>query len=369
LLSSLEVRTRGDRPRVANIATDPVASAKLAGLRHVSEAGPGFQRRRAGRGFVYRDARGHRVRDAETLRRIRALVIPPAWTGVWICAAPNGHIQAVGRDARGRKQYRYHARWRRARDETKYTRMLAFARALPRIRRRADRDLAQPGLTRAKVLATVVRLLEATLIRVGNEAYARTNGSFGLTTLRDRHVDVHGAEVRFSFRGKGGKEHTVGVRDQRLARIIRKLQDLPGQELFQYVDDGDERRTIDSGDVNAYLHEIAGADFTAKDFRTWAGTVLAALALAEVRKFATPGEAKRNIVRAIEQVAVRLGNTPAICRKCYVHPDVLQAYLDGVTIAALEARTERVLGAGRPTLGPEEGVVLGLLRRRRARAA
>jgi DNA topoisomerase-1 len=364
------VRSRRDRPPVTKIVTDPVASAKRAGLRYVSETGPGFQRRRAGRGFVYRDVRGRRVRDTETLRRIRALVIPPAWSSVWVCAAPNGHIQAVGRDARGRKQYRYHDRWRQVRDETKYTRMLAFARALPRIRARADRDLAQPGLTRRKVLATVVRLLEATLIRVGNEEYARTNGSFGLTTLRDRHVDIRGAAVRFSFRGKGGKAHTVGVRDQRLARIVRKLQELPGQELFQYVDDGGERRTIDSGDVNAYLHEIAGADFTAKDFRTWAGTVLAALALAEVREFATPREAKRNIVEAIERVAVRLGNTPAICRKCYVHPDVLQAYLDGVTIGAREARRERVPGAGRHTLGPEEGVVLGLLRRRaRADAA
>ena len=343
-------------------------SAKLAGLRYVSETGPGLHRRRAGRGFVYVDAAGRRVRDTATLRRIRALVIPPAWTAVWICAAANGHIQAVGRDARGRKQYRYHARWRRARDETKYTRMLAFARTLPRIRARTGHDLEGPGLSRDKVLAAVVRLLEATLIRVGNEEYARTNGSFGLTTLRDRHVDVRGAAVRFAFRGKGGKEHVVGVRDRRLARIVRRLQDLPGQELFQYVDEAGGRRSIDSGDVNAYLHEVAGADFTAKDFRTWAGTVLAALALAEVREFATPREAKRNIVRAIERVAARLGNTPAICRKCYVHPEVLQAYLDGETISALKARTERALGEGLHALGAEEGVVLGLLQQRLARA-
>jgi DNA topoisomerase I len=356
------------RPRLARVATDPVESAKLAGLRYVSETGPGLRRRRAGRGFVFLDAEGRRLRDGATLHRIRSLVIPPAWTDVWICPSPGGHIQAVGRDARGRKQYRYHARWREVRDETKYTRMLAFARALPRIRAQVERDLGRPRLSREKVLATVVRLLEATLIRVGNEEYARTNGSFGLTTLRDRHVDVDGAEVRFSFRGKGGKEHTVGVRDRRLARIMRHLQDLPGQELFQYVDEQGERRTIDSADVNAYLHEITGDDFTAKDFRTWAGTVLAALALAEVRTFATTREAKRNIVRAIERVATRLGNTPAICRKCYVHPQVLQAYLDGVTIRLLKARTEQAMGEGLPALGAAEGVVLGLLQQRLARA-
>jgi DNA topoisomerase I len=364
----LGVRARRHRLEVAAVAADPIESARLAGLRYVSETGPGFHRRRAGRGFVYVDAGGRRLRDAATLRRIRALVIPPAWRDVWICAAPSGHIQAVGRDARGRKQYRYHPRWRQVRDETKYTRMLAFARALPRIRARAARDLDRPGLTRDRVLATVVWLLEATLIRVGNEEYARANGSFGLTTLRGRHVAVRGADVRFAFRGKGGKEHVVGVRDRRLARIIRRLQDLPGQELFQYLGEDGARRTLDSGDVNAYLHEITGEEFTAKDFRTWAGTVLAALALAEVREFRTAREARRNIVRAIEGVAARLGNTPAICRKCYVHPEVLQAYLDGVTIDALPARTGRAIGEGRPRLTAEEGVVLGLLQQRLARA-
>jgi DNA topoisomerase-1 len=345
-----------------------VESAKLAGLRYVSETGPGLHRRRAGRGFVYLAAAGHRVRDASTLRRIRSLVIPPAWTQVWICAAPTGHLQAVGRDARGRKQYRYHARWRQVRDETKYTRMLAFARALPHIRARTGRDLAGPGLTRDKVLAAVVRLLEATLIRVGNEEYTRANGSFGLTTLRDRHVDVRGAAVRFAFRGKGGKDHVIGVRDCRLARIVRRLQDLPGPELFQDVDETGARRSIGSGDVNAYLHEIAGAAFTAKDFRAWAGTVLAALALAEVREFDTPREAKRNIAQAIERVAARLGNTPAICRTCYVHPEVLQAYLDGETISVLKARTERAIGEGLHALAAEEDVVLGLLQQQLARA-
>jgi DNA topoisomerase I len=364
----LDVRSRRHRLKITTITADPVESARRAGLRYVSETGPGFHRRRAGRGFVYVAAGGRRVRAARTLRRIRALVIPPAWRDVWICASPAGHIQAIGRDARGRKQYRYHSRWRQVRDETKYTRMLAFARALPRIRARAGRDLDRPGLTRDRVLATVVWLLDATLIRVGNEAYARANGSFGLTTLRDRHVAVRGADVRFSFRGKGGKEHVVGVRDRRLAGIIRRLQDLPGQELFQYLGEDGDRRTLDSGDVNAYLHEITGEEFTAKDFRTWAGTVLAARALAEVREFRTAREARRNIVRAVERVAARLGNTPAICRKCYVHPEVLQAYLDGVTIDALEARTGRAIGEGRRALNAEEGVVLGLLQQRLARA-
>ena len=361
------MKTRPIHPRLAKIVTDPVESAKLAGLRYVSETTPGFRRRGAGRGFTYVDTAGRRVSEPETLRRIRALVIPPAWRDVWICGSSQGHIQAIGRDARGRKQYRYHGRWRQARDETKYTRMLGFARALPRIRARVAEDLARPGLTRDKVLATVVRLLETTLIRVGNEEYARTNRSFGLTTLRDRHVDISGAELRFAFRGKGGKVHDVGVRDRGIARIVRRLQDLPGQELFQYVDEAGERRAIDSGDVNAYLKTITGADFTAKDFRTWAGTVLAALALAEVRTFATAREAKRNVVRAIERVAARLGNTPAICRKSYVHPEVLHAYLDGVTIRALKARTERAMGEGLRTLDAAEGVVLGLLQQRLAR--
>jgi len=345
-----------------------VESARLAGLRYVNEQTPGIRRRRAGRGVTFVDAGGRRVRDPETLRRIRALVIPPAWTDVWICPLPNGHLQAVGRDGRRRKQYRYHARWRTVRDETKYTRMIAFARALPRIRARVAQDLARPGLPREKVLGTIVRLLESTLIRVGNEEYARTNGSFGLTTLRARHVDVNGAEMRFSFRGKGGKDHTVGVRDRRVARIVGRLQDLPGQELFQYVDGEGERRTIDSTDVNAYLNDVAGEEFTAKDFRTWAGTVLAALALAQMRTFASEREARRNIVRAIERVAARLGNTPAICRKCYVHPEVLQAYLDGVAIRVPGTRTLRVVGEGLDPLGVEEGAVLGLLQQRRARA-
>src|SRR5437763_186057 len=342
-------------PRAARrrVVTDPVESAKAAGLTYVIEGRPGLRRRHVGRGFVYVDAEGRRVRDRATLARIRALAIPPAWRDVWICASPHGHIQAVGRDARARKQYRYHARWREMRDDTKYERMLAFARTLPRIRARVRADVARSGLPRAKVLATVVRLLETTLIRVGNEEYARANNSFGLTTLRGRHVDGDGPEVRFEFRGKGGKSHAVGVRDPRVARIVRRLHELPGQELFQYVDADGARRTLDSADVNAYLREIGADDFTAKDFRTWAGTVLAALALAEVRRFRTVREARRNVGRAIERVAARLGNTPAICRKGYVHPGIVDAYLDGVTIG----RTLRSVDAA-------EGVVLGLLQRR-----
>ena len=356
------MKTRPARPRLAKIVTDPVESAKLAGLRYVSETMPGLRRRRAGRGFTYVDAAGRRVRERETLRRIRALVIPPAWNDVWICGSPHGHIQAIGRDARGRKQYRYHGRWRQARDETKYTRMLAFARALPRIRARVAEDLARPGLRRDKVLATVVRLLETTLIRVGNEEYARTNRSFGLTTLRDRHVDVSGAELRFTFRGKGGKEHDVGVRDRGVARVVRRLQDLPGQELFQYVDESGERRAIDSGDVNAYLQIITGDDFTAKDFRTWAGTVLAALALRRLQAADSSTQAKRNIVRAIAETAGQLGNTPAVCRKCYVHPAVLDAYLGGVTLDTVTAGAKRRASRGRRLRAEEAGVVMLLER-------
>ena len=358
-------------PRAARrrIITDPVESARQAGLTYVTEGRPGLTRRRAGRGFVYRDAEGRRVRAGATLARIRALAIPPAWNEVWIAPSPHGHIQALGRDARGRKQYRYHDRWREVRDATKYTRMLAFARALPRIRARLRTDLARPGLPRDKVLATVVRLLETTLIRVGNEAYARTNRSFGLTTMRDRHVRVRGATLRFHFRGKGGKEHAVDVRDPRLARIVRRCQDLPGQELFQYIDDDGRRQSLDSADVNAYLRAIAGEEFTAKDFRTWAGTVLAALALAEVASFASKREARRNITRAVESVAARLGNTPTISRKCYVHPAVIEAYLDGVTLDAYRRRAERAIVEDLAGLDRTEAVVLGMLQQRLARAA
>ncbi|HWQ34679.1 MAG TPA: DNA topoisomerase IB [Blastocatellia bacterium] len=339
-------------------------AARAAGLRYVSDAGPGIRRRRTGKGFSYLGADGKPVRDSETLSRIRSLAIPPAWTQVWICPLTNGHLQATGRDTRGRKQYRYHARWRAVRDETKYDRMIAFGQALPRIRERTERDLALPGLPREKVLAAVVRLLEVTLIRVGNDEYARTNHSFGLTTLRDHHVRISGDRMRFQFRGKSGVRHAIDLNDRRLARIVRRCQELPGQELFQYLDDEGNVQDVGSADVNDYLREITGEDFTARDFRTWAGTVLAAMALQEFRDFDSQAEAKRNIVRAIESVAKRLGNTPAVCRKCYVHPAILDLYSDGALTEALEERVTRELRDQLPHLQPEEAAVLALLQQR-----
>ena len=337
------------------IVVEPVAAAVAAGLRHVTDADPGLRRVRTRKGFRYTDRRGRPIRDRRVLARIRALVIPPAWSDVWICARPDGHIQAIGRDARGRKQYRYHPRWRAVRDETKYNRLLAFADALPRLRARVAADLARPGLPREKVLATVVRLLERTLIRVGNEEYAHANHSFGLTTLRDEHVRVARGAVTFRFRGKGGIMRVVELSDARLARIVKRCRELPGFELFQYVDRSGKPQRIGSADVNAYVREIGGEDFTAKDFRTWAGTVLTALALRQIGASESPTRAKRNVVRAIEASAKLLGNTPTICRKCYVHPAVVDAYLEGETIDAARATNG---------LGPEEAAVVALLRHR-----
>ena len=311
----------------------PPAQAKAHGLHYVSDTEPGIRRRRSGKGFAYRMPDGQPVRDRETLARIAKLAIPPAYTDVWICTDPLGHLQATGRDQRGRKQYRYHPRWKEVRDETKYGRMVAFGRALPRIRKRVEADLAQRGLTRTKVLAAIVRLLEATLIRVGNDEYAKQNKSFGLTTLRKRHVDVEGGAVRFEFRGKSGKDYRVAFRDRRIARIVRSCQDLPGYRLFQYVDDEGERHAIGSDDVNAYLREITGQDFTAKDFRTWAGTLFAARLLSAAAPSAPPTKAE--VARCIKEVASQLGNTPAVCRACYVHPEVVEAYLDGRLIESL----------------------------------
>ena len=303
--------------------------ARDAGLRYVNDESPGIRRLKSGRSFRYVNSDGRAVRDPETLARIKALVIPPAWTEVWICPRADGHIQATGRDDRGRKQYRYHARWRSVRDEAKYGRTLAFGRAMSKIRRTTARDLKLPGLPRRKVLAAVVRLLETTLIRIGNDEYARDNHSFGLTTMRDRHATVQGATLEFRFRGKSGIHHTVAIDDRRLAQVVRRCQELPGQELLQYIDEEGEARDVGSDDVNAYLREITGEEFTAKDFRTWAGTVLAMIALQEFEAFDSQVQAKKNIVRAIESVASRLGNTPSVCRKCYVHPGVLDAYLEG----------------------------------------
>ncbi|WP_176649839.1 DNA topoisomerase IB [Duganella sp. SG902] len=342
----------------------PQVAAKLAGLRYVHDDQPGIARRARGKQFRYLDADGSAVTDADTLARIKSLVIPPAWTDVWICKHPLGHLQATGRDARGRKQYRYHPRWRTHRDEAKYGRMLSFGKALPAIRRAVDAALRLPGLPREKVLATVVYLLEATLMRIGNEAYARENKSFGLTTLRERHVRLNGGKVEFRFRGKSGVHHAVEVHDRRLARIINRMRDLPGQELFQYEDDDGNPHAIGSADVNDYLQTITGADYTAKDFRTWAGTVLAAMALREYEKYDSQAQAKKNIVQAIEAVAKKLGNTPTICRKCYVHPAVIESYLDGTMLEALRQRAREELREDLHALHPEEAAVLALLQHR-----
>ena len=340
---------------VNDLRVDPVESAEMAGLRYVDVNAPGIRRHRAGKGFTYTMPDGERVRDAATLRRIKALVIPPAWTDVWICRFANGHIQAVGRDVRGRKQYRYHDRWTVARDESKYERLLAFADALPRIRARTDHDLRKLGMPREKVLAAVVRLLDETSIRVGNEEYRRENKSFGLTTLRDRHAEIQGERLRFEFKGKSGKLHSVELHDRRLARVVKQCQDLPGQELFQYVDDEGERHGVESSDVNEYLREIADGDFTAKDFRTWNGTVLAMRFLRLCGPAATPRETRREVTGAIKSVAAVLGNTPAVCRKAYVHPVVVNAYLEGsLEPDALAKPIEQ--------LSDEELCVVGLLR-------
>jgi DNA topoisomerase-1 len=348
---------------------ESVDSAEEAGLRWVSDEVPGIRRRTAGRGFSYLDPAGRRVEDEKTLGRIRSLAIPPAWSDVWICPWKNGHLQATGRDARGRKQYRYHPDWRAARDASKYEHILEFALALPRIRRRVSRDLARPGLPREKVLATVVRLLEKTTLRVGNREYAEQNASFGLTTLGEDHVRVVGAEIRFTFRGKAGKDVDVGLRDRRLARVVKRCEELPGQRLFQYRDDEGNSRPIDSSDVNDYLRQVSGGDFTAKDFRTWVGTVLAARALQEMRECDSQAEAKRNVVAAIERVAQRLGNTRDVCRKCYVHPAILDTYLEGSLARELEARAEAETRRRLHRLTAEEAAVLALLHRRLHREA
>jgi DNA topoisomerase-1 len=346
------------------VKPEPVESARAAGLRYVSDRKPGIRRIKAGKGFRYVSPEGKTVRDAETLARIKALVIPPAWTDVWICANPLGHLQVTGRDARGRKQSRYHARWRMVRDETKYERMTAFAAALPKIRRRIQRDLKLPGLPRERVLATLVRLMETTLIRVGNEEYARENHSYGLTTMRNRHVEVHGADITFSFQGKSRVHHTINLHDRSLAKIIRRCEEIPGYELFQYLDHEGNHHSVDSSDVNGYLREITGQDFTAKDFRTWAGSVLASDMLREFGPFASEAEAKRNIVQAIAAVASRLGNTPSVCRKCYVHPAVLDAYLGGISIGNAEAALDSEIARHAKALHREERALVQLLEQR-----
>jgi DNA topoisomerase I len=350
-----------DSSSPSDVVVDPRDAAESAGLIYVSDEEPGIRRKKAGKGFIYIRPGGGKVEDEATLKRIRKLAIPPAYTDVWICTKPNGHIQATGRDAKGRKQYRYHPTFREVRESTKYEKMMEFAQALPGIRAKVAEHMSLPGLSREKVLATVVHLLETTLIRVGNDDYAKQNKSYGLTTLRDQHVKVEGSELRFEFKGKSGKSWRLQVKDRRIAKIVRACQDLPGQELFQYIDEEGARRDVTSSDVNDYLKGITGRDVTAKDFRTWHGTVLAALALQEFESFDTQAAAKKNIKSAIEQVASRLGNTPTICRKCYIHPEVLNSYVEGQLLLGIKEQVEEELREDLSRIRPEEAAVLTLL--------
>lgn len=348
---------------------DPKDAAETAGLRYVSDARPGIRRRKSGKGFTYTRADGRKLTESDVLGRIKSLAIPPAWTDVWICPFADGHLQATGRDAKGRKQYRYHPRFREVRERTKYEHLVAFAEALPAIRAKVREHMAARGLPREKMLATVVHLLETTLIRVGNYDYAKQNNSYGLTTLKTRHIAVAGNEVRFRFTGKSGKQWSLRVRDRRIAKIIKTCQELPGQELLQYLGEKGHPQDVTSSDVNTYLKEITGKEITAKDFRTWAGTVLAAMALNEVKTFDSAAQAKRNLRIAIENVAARLGNTPTICRKCYVHPDVVNAYLDGNLVLEVKQAIENELRDALSTLQPEEAAVLAFLREQLAKEA
>ena len=354
---------RRAQARLAAI-TDAAASAKAAGLRYVTDAIPGIERKRVAKGFRYFDPNGERIVDAKTLNRIKALVIPPGWREVWISPIPNGHLQVTARDQRGRKQSRYHPRWLQFRNENKYQRMIQFGDTLPVIRKQVDHDLALPGLPREKVLATVVRLMETTFIRIGNEEYARENHTYGLTTLHNRHVDVHGATITFEFDGKSGVHHVIDVENPRLANIVRHCLDLPGYELFQYLDEAGNRHCIDSADVNDYLRQITGQPFTAKDFRTWAGSVLAAAVLSEFEPFEDETQAQHNIVQAIKVVAERLGNTPTVCRKCYIHPLVFERYIKGTTLVALEAGAAEEAMPQHESLRDEESDLLNLLTHR-----
>jgi DNA topoisomerase-1 len=346
-------KPRKSRKQAAEIVLNPEEAARAAGLRYVSDRQPGIHRVKHGEGFRFVGPDGKVLRDKAVLARIKSLVIPPAWTDVWITTSANGHLQCTGRDARGRKQSRYHPHWREVRDETKYERMAHFAKALPAIRQRVAHNMAVPGLPREKVLATVVRLMEETHIRVGNEEYARTNKSYGLTTMQNKHVDVRGATVRFSFQGKSRVHHTIDLSDKRIARIVKQCSDLPGHELFQYVDDDGNVHSIHSNDVNDYLREITGEHFTAKDFRTWAGSVLCCDLLSGFEPASSVTEAKKNVVHAIAQVAAKLGNTPSVCRKCYVHPAVLERYLGNISAADAKATLDREIADERKTIAED----------------
>jgi DNA topoisomerase I len=346
--------------RVAEIAS----AIAEEGLRYVSDATPGYRRKRTGTSFTYYDKDGKRITDKAIVRRIKSIGIPPAYESVWICPSPNGHIQATGLDARGRKQYRYHPKWRELRDQDKYAHVMEFAAALPALRARVASDMKLDGLPRDKVLATIVSLLEKTLIRVGNAEYAEQNKSYGLTTMRRKHVAIGRGVLRFDFTGKSGKQWKLQVNDRRISAIAKRCAEIPGHELFKYLDDDGASHTVDSGDVNAYIRDITGQDFTAKDFRTWAGTVLAALALAEFKKYDSQVEAKRNVVAAIEKVAKQLGNTPAICRKSYVHPEVLTSYMSGEFVDLIEAKIAQKFKRQYAQLSTDEIMVLAFLHRR-----
>jgi DNA topoisomerase I len=337
---------------------DPISSAKFAGLRYILDTAPGIRRERNGSGFKYIETSGALITNSDQLSRLKALAIPPAWKDVWICTSPQGHLQATGRDAKGRKQYKYHPLWREVRDSTKFHRMIAFVEALPVIRDRVQKDLEEPGLPKEKILATIVHLLELTLIRIGNEEYAKENNSYGLTTMRNHHLNVKGSKIRFQFKGKSGKSHSIGIKNKRLARILKKCQEIPGQELFQYIDENGNPVSIDSSDVNDYLRSITNQDFTAKDFRTWAGTIYTFMTLRNFDPYQSEADAKTQIKLTIETVAELLGNTPTICRKCYIHPQVLDGHLDR-SLMKLESKSpERV-----PGLAEEEVLVLSYLRK------
>ena len=342
----------------ASLMAELVLAAEMGGLHYVVDSAPGFSRKRMRSGFRYLDTAGRPLQDSAQLARIKSLAIPPAWTDVWICADKNGHLQATGRDARGRKQYRYHNNWREVRDEAKYERMVGFAMQLPVIRARLEEDIRRPGLNREKVIATIIRLLDVTMIRIGNEEYAQANKSFGLTTLRNRHVTIDGAAIEFNFKGKSGVSHTLRITEPRLARIVRRMRELPGQELFQYVDNEGARHSIGSADVNSYLKAITGENYTAKDFRTWSGTVQAVTALKALGPAETVEETKKKIREAIEVAAKKLRNTPTICRKCYVHPTVLEAYANGAFDAFVDKKGN---GELRTLFDSEEAFTLELL--------
>ena len=351
-------------PEIQPSDSDPRLAAKAAKLRYVNDRKPGIRREKEEDGWAFFKPDGERITDEEEIARIKKLAIPPAYTDVWICPHPSGHLQAVGRDARGRKQYRYHPRWRAVRDESKYTKMLVFGRVLPIVRAQVRQDLGLHGLPKRKVVAAVVALLEKTMFRVGNTEYAKENKSFGLTTLRNRHAKIKGSHLTFDFRGKHGVEHHLDLSDPRLAKVVGRCRDLPGQDLFQFLDDEGERHTVGSDDVNEYLQEVSGEEITAKDFRTWAATNLAALALREFESFDSAAAAKKNIVQAVESVAKELGNTPAICRKCYIHPAVFEGYLDGSLVEGLKARADQVLDGPKDGLTVEEVAVTAYLSRR-----